>query len=163
MPADGAEPQPYREVYPRQWAFVRVRSCVGARDQGRSLLVTPRIDAVPARPIVEDVRPRVDDGHFASKSVVGDAVRVEADVFADGHDLLRVEVHHRAAGKRGWTREAMSPIGNDRWCGAFTPTQLGGHEFFVKGRVDHFGTWLRDLSARIAAGQDVALEALVGA
>jgi starch synthase (maltosyl-transferring) len=125
--------------------------------------MTPRIDAVPARPIVEDVRPRVDDGHFASKSVVGDAVRVEADVFADGHDLLRVEVHHRAVGKRGWARATMLPLGNDRWRGAFTPTRIGRHEFCVTARVDHFGTWRRDLSARITAGQDVGLELLVGA
>jgi starch synthase (maltosyl-transferring) len=125
--------------------------------------VTPRVEAAPARPVVEDVRPRVEDGKYPAKGVVGDAVHVEADVFADGHDALRVEIHYRAHGKRAWSREPMTPLGNDRWSGEFTPTRLGRHEFGVQARVDHFATWFRDLTARLGAGQDVALELLVGA
>jgi starch synthase (maltosyl-transferring) len=132
-------------------------------DRGRDEPVTPRLDAVPSRVVVEDVRPRVDDGHFDAKGVVGDAISVEADAFADGHDVLRVEVSYRPAGKRGWTTESMSAIGNDRWRAAFTPTRIGRYEFSVQATIDHFASWLRDLRARITDGQDVALELRVGA
>jgi starch synthase (maltosyl-transferring) len=125
--------------------------------------VNPRVVAAPARPVIEDVRPRVDDGRYDAKGIIGDAIRVEADAFADGHDLLRVEIHYRPAGTRAWATESMVALGNDRWRATFTPTRLGRHEFVVQAGIDHFGTWQRDLTARIEAGQDVALELLVGA
>jgi starch synthase (maltosyl-transferring) len=125
--------------------------------------VTPRLEAVPSRLVVEDVRPRVDDGHFAAKGVVNDAISVAADAFADGHDVLRVEVSYRLAGTRGWTTEPMASMGNDRWRGSFTPAAVGHYEFCVQARVDHFASWLRDLRARLTDGQDVAQEVLVGA
>ena len=40
------------------------------------------------RVIVEGVTPQVDCGRFAAKRTVGDQVRVEADVFTDGHDAI---------------------------------------------------------------------------
>jgi starch synthase (maltosyl-transferring) len=133
------------------------------RQGGSWLIVTRRPAAVPARPVVEDVRPRVDDGRYPAKAIVGDALIVTADAFVDGHDLLRVDVIHRASDEVNWNRRPMRPLGNDRWSGSFVPAECGGHQFFVQARVDHFATWLRDLRAWIAAGQDVAVEALVGA
>ena len=41
-----------------------------------------------ARAVIEDVAPAVDAGRFAVKRVVGDCVEVEADCYADGHDLI---------------------------------------------------------------------------
>jgi starch synthase (maltosyl-transferring) len=117
---------------------------------------------MPPRPVVEDVRPRVDDGRYDAKGVVGDAIEVRADAFVDGHDVLRVEVRHRPAGTRSWRTTAMAPVGNDGWHAYVTPAETGHYEFSVQARVDHFATWLRDLRARVGAGQDVAVELLVG-
>ena len=41
------------------------------------------------RVIIEAVRPRVDCGRFPAKAVLGERVVVEADIFADGHDLVQ--------------------------------------------------------------------------
>jgi starch synthase (maltosyl-transferring) len=123
----------------------------------------PSVTTPPARPVIEDVRPRVDDGRYAAKAVVGDEVTVEADVFLDGHDLLAVEFGHRRAGTRRWRWAPMSPVGNDRWRGVFVPADLGGHQFLVRARVDRFATWLHDLRARLSAGQSTDVEWLVGA
>jgi starch synthase (maltosyl-transferring) len=126
--------------------------------------MTPaEIAPAPARPVVEDVRPRVDDGRYDAKGSVGDSVTVEADAFLDGHDLLAVEVQYRHETDRRWSRERMVAIGNDRWRGHFTPTKIGRYRFQVQARTDHFATWLHDLRARVTAGQDVAVELLVGA
>jgi starch synthase (maltosyl-transferring) len=112
--------------------------------------------------VISGVRPCVDDGRYAAKTVVGDALAVSADAFVDGHDLLRVEVCHRAVGERGWHHEPMAPVGNDRWRASFTPTETGRSEFYVQAGVDRYATWVRDLRARLTDGQDVAVEVLVG-
>ena len=117
----------------------------------------------PPRPVVEDVRPRVDDGRYDAKAVAGDVTEVYADAFVDGHDLIRVDVLYRAAGERAWQQAAMAPLPNDRWHGSFVPDRVGRHEFQVRARVDPFATWLRDLRARAAAGQEIGGELEVGA
>jgi starch synthase (maltosyl-transferring) len=125
-------------------------------------VVTTSSAAAPARPVIEDVRPRVEDGRYDAKAIVGDAITIEADAFVDGHDILRVEVHHRPTGTRTWSRQPMVAVGNDRWRAAFRPAAVGRYQFLVKAQVDHFATWRRDLAARIAAGQDVSVERIVG-
>ena len=47
------------------------------------------------RVVIEAASPEVDGGAFPAKRVVGDLVVVEADIFADGHDLISAVVLHR--------------------------------------------------------------------
>ncbi|HWF22020.1 MAG TPA: alpha-1,4-glucan--maltose-1-phosphate maltosyltransferase [Acidimicrobiales bacterium] len=115
------------------------------------------------RPVIEAVRPQVDGGRFPAKAAVGDVVTVEADAFVDGHDLLACEVRHRHASEHRWVSLSMVPIGNDRWRGAFPVSDLGRHRFAVHAWIDRFGTWRRDLKARMDAGQDASADLLVGA
>src|SRR5580704_2332728 len=44
------------------------------------------------RVIVARVSPEIDCGRFAIKRVVGETVIVDADVFADGHDLVACQI-----------------------------------------------------------------------
>ena len=44
--------------------------------------------------VIDDVRPRTPSG-YPTKAVVGESVRVSADVFKDGHDLLAGQVRWR--------------------------------------------------------------------
>ena len=46
------------------------------------------LDDGRVRVVIERVTPAVDDGRFPIKRVLGDAVRVEADCLADGHDVV---------------------------------------------------------------------------
>jgi len=115
------------------------------------------------RPVIEAVRPQVDGGRYPAKAAVGDEVTVEADAFADGHDLLVCEVRHRHASDNRWLAVPMVPIGNDRWRGVFPVSDLGRHRFAVHAWIDRIGTWRRDLRARIDAGQDASADLLVGA
>jgi starch synthase (maltosyl-transferring) len=115
------------------------------------------------RPVIEDVRPQVDGGRFPAKTSVGELVVVEADVFAEGDDLLWCEVRHQHESERQWSVLPMSPLGNDRWQAAFPVHHLGRYRFAIRAAVDRFATWCRDLLARAAAGQDLALELVVGA
>ena len=101
-----------------------------------------------ARAVIERVSPEIDAGRFPIKRTVGDEVVVEADVFADGHDQLRVLLLHRPAGADTWTEVAMMPSANDRWRAAFHVGVPGQHEYTVIAWADRFLTWRHDLLRR---------------
>ena len=115
-----------------------------------------------ARAVVEDVSPRVDDGRFAIKRIVGDRVIVEADCFADGHDALACRLRSRREGDATWSEAAMTPLGNDRWRGEFTVDDVGRYLYTVCAWVDHFLSWRHDFERRIEA-DDIRVAAQVGA
>ena len=115
------------------------------------------------RVVIEGLTPQVDAGRFPAKSVVGEVVTVEADVFGDGHDHVRARVLYRKVGEASWRAEEMTALGNDRWRGEFTAQEVGLHEFTVTGEVDHFETWRSDLEKRITAGQELELPLKTGA
>jgi starch synthase (maltosyl-transferring) len=117
------------------------------------------------RVIIEDVSPAVDGGRFPAKRTVGDQVRVEADIFTDGHDAIAASLLARREGSETWNEIPMQPMsaGTDRWTAAFRVAELGRYAFKVQGWVDHFETWQRDLLKRIKAESDAAVDYLIGA
>jgi starch synthase (maltosyl-transferring) len=116
-----------------------------------------------SRVAIEHVEPQVECGRFAIKRVAGETVRVEADVFADGHDQVACAVLFRRGGDREWARAEMEPLGNDRWRGEFRVPDVGRYQYTVEGWTDHLATWRADLKKRITAGEDIALQARIGA
>jgi starch synthase (maltosyl-transferring) len=114
------------------------------------------------RAVVQRVRPEVDGGRFPIKRTVGEAVVVEADAFADGHDQLRCNLRYRRQGAAQWTEVPMQPRGNDRWRGSFTVEQLGRYEYGVLAWVDHFRSWRHDLARRTDPA-DIATALQLGA
>ena len=115
------------------------------------------------RPVISSVRPQVDGGRRPSKAAIGDTVVVEAEAFADGHDVLTCDLLFRPDGAPEWTGVPMVSLGNDLWRAEFAVTTMGHYRYAVSAKVDRFSTWRRDLRARLDAGQDVTLELLVGA
>jgi starch synthase (maltosyl-transferring) len=113
--------------------------------------------------VIEAVRPQVDGGRFPIKRVIGDVVTVDANIFADGHDALSCRLLWRREGAGDWSEVSMTALGNDRWQADFPITVIGRYEYTVEGWIDHFLTWRRDLGKRLAAGQDVSVDVLIGA
>jgi starch synthase (maltosyl-transferring) len=135
-----------------------------ATTQDRPRTTTRRTSAPSAsRVVVEGLWPEIDAGRFAVKRVPGEAVWVEADAFADGHDLVAAALRWRRAGERGWTDEPMEPLGNDRFRGAFTVRELGEYRYTVVGWIDRFESWRRDLRTKQEAGRDLATDLAIGA
>jgi starch synthase (maltosyl-transferring) len=114
------------------------------------------------RAVVEAVTPCVDGGRFAAKRVVGDEVVVEADCFADGHDVLAARLLWRREGEPEWREEPMAPIGDDRWRGRFVVDNLGRYVYTVTAWVDAFLSWRHDF-ARRQDPEDIRIAAAVGA
>jgi starch synthase (maltosyl-transferring) len=115
-----------------------------------------------ARVVIENLTPQVNCGEFPAKRTVGEPVIVEADVFADGHDVVACVLLYRSPNAESWNRVPMAPLVNDRWTARFTPRELGRYEFTVSAWVDHLATWRRDLAKKEAAGQDVRVDLLRG-
>ena len=115
------------------------------------------------RVVVSSVSPEIEGGRFAIKRTVGETVVVEADIFADGHDQLAAVLLYRAETEAGWSEAPMAPMGNDRWRGWFSATQLGGYRYTVLAWIDHFKTWQHDLGKKHKAKQDVTVDLLAGA
>jgi starch synthase (maltosyl-transferring) len=115
------------------------------------------------RVVVEGVTPAIDCGRFAIKRITGDTVSVEADVFADGHDVVSGILGWRRHGTKQWTETPMEDLGNDHWRASFVPEEMGRYEYAVWGWVDHFATWWRGLQRKLEAGVDVKVDRLIGA
>jgi starch synthase (maltosyl-transferring) len=115
------------------------------------------------RVVIENILPHSNSGRFAIKRVVGDAVTIEADAFADGHDHIVVLLLHRKKGAAEWIETPMESIFNDRYRATFVVDELGRYQYSVEAWVDRFHTWRYDLTKRAAAGQDVAIDLLIGA
>ncbi len=115
------------------------------------------------RVVIESVEPEIDAGRYPIKRILGDAVQVEADVFADGHDHVAARLLFRFDGVPEWASAPMQPLGNDRWRAEFPVSRMGEYLYTVCGWIDHFDTWRSDLEKRIAAGQDIRIDLLNGA
>ena len=117
----------------------------------------------PARVVIESVRPQVDGGRYPIKRALGEEVLVEADVFADGHDAVACELLWKYEDEGEWHAVPMDFRFNDHWAASFSVRQLGRYRYKVRGWVDPFLTWRRDLVKRRDAGQDLSVDFLIGA
>jgi starch synthase (maltosyl-transferring) len=115
------------------------------------------------RVVIERVEPEVDGGRFPIKRTVGEEVRVRADIYADGHDLLGAVLLYRTVGESAWVEVPMRMVNNDRWETRFRVETLGRYVYTIVAWVDAFRTWSADLQKRAAAGQDIAVDVLIGA
>lgn len=121
-----------------------------------------KLQATDERVVIEAVTPEVDGGRFPAKRALGDDLVVEADVFADGHDIIEVVLRYRKEGKRSWAETLMTPSGNDRWAAQFAPDSVGVWQFEISGWVDHFQTWRDAVARKTSADVDVSVDLVVG-
>ncbi|AUW60221.1 alpha-1,4-glucan--maltose-1-phosphate maltosyltransferase [Sphingobium sp. SCG-1] len=111
----------------------------------------PSAAASSDRLVLEKIIPSVEGGDFAVKRVVGEQVRVEATLFADGHEQLGAELQWRACDQAQWQRARMEQLPNDLWRAEFPLLRMGGHEFVVEGWLDRFGGFCRDFAKKLDA------------
>jgi len=114
------------------------------------------------RIVIEGVDPEIDEGQFPVKRVVGDRVVVEADIYADGHDVLSAVLLHRKEGGRDWTEVPMEFLVNDRWRGSFIVDELGQYQYTFIAWVDRFKTWQQNLKKKAEAKQDTPVDFMEG-
>jgi starch synthase (maltosyl-transferring) len=122
----------------------------------------------PSRVRIENPWPLIDCGRFPVKRTTGDVVEVSADIWRDGHDLLRAELKFRGPGARDWSRSEMRRVDahedGDRWAGSFPVTEIGRWQYTIEAWTDVFATWRDELARKVQGGQEeLASELLEGA
>jgi starch synthase (maltosyl-transferring) len=110
---------------------------------------------------IESVTPSVDHGRFPAKRIVGEAVEIQAAIFAEGHDKLAAAVQWRAADETDWHEAPMSavqPAGLDLWSTRIPLERVGRHEFVVMAWRDDYASLVDHMQKKLKAGQTVELE-----
>lgn len=117
---------------------------------------------------IENVTPELACGKYSVKRVPGEAVKISADIFADGHDKVDAVILYRIARKgrgkeRKWQEAPLKFEGNDHWSGSFTPENIGTYEYTIEAWIDHFSTWQYGLKKKSEDNQPIRTELLIGA
>src|ERR1700712_4057880 len=111
----------------------------------------------PPRIQIGQPAPMIDCGRYPSKRTVGDAVAVSADIFADGHDVLRAVVRSRPPGSKRWEENAMvrtdAHVDGDRWAGQFDVDRLGRYAWTIGPGTAASAGGREELRRKIAARQ----------
>ena len=121
------------------------------------------LDGDRRRVVIENVSPEIEGGCFPVKRVVDEVVTVQADIFADGHDEVCASLLYRKGKSGEWHEVPLKHLGNDRWEGSFVVGEVGIYEYTLRGWIDHFSTWRRDLRKKLKADQDVTFDLFIGA
>ena len=100
------------------------------------------------RAVIDAVLPALDGGRFPIKRIAGEAVRVEAHCFTDGHDRLRVVLQWQAVDDTNIDEVDMTAQVNDVWTAEFIPPRPARYRYTVMAWVDHFESWRRELERR---------------
>jgi starch synthase (maltosyl-transferring) len=120
-------------------------------------------ELAPGRVAIEAVSPEINGGRFPAKAVVGGSLKVEADIFCDGHDKIDAALLYRVVGEEAWSEAPLRFHDNDRWRGEFPIERQAPHEFTIIAWRDLFATWRDEVRRKIEAGQRVTSEIKEGA
>jgi starch synthase (maltosyl-transferring) len=112
----------------------------------------------PSRITIRAAEPVLDGGRYAAKRTVGETLTVSAEIFADGHDVVRAAVRWQAPGKRRWHEAPMrhvdSHIDGDSWEGDVLVDALGRWTWTVEAWVDQLASWRHELVRKLEAAQE---------
>lgn len=117
----------------------------------------------PPAVVISNVAPLIEGGRYALKRLLGEGLAVEADIFKDGHDLIRAVLQFRREGERRWQEAALVEGDNQRWAGRIELGAPGLWQVAVAAWPDIEGTWRRGFGLKVEAAVDVRLETEEGA
>ena len=102
--------------------------------------------------VIENIDPCIDGGRYPIKRVVGQDLKVSADVFKEGHDQVAVNLKWRKVGQADWYQTPMRPLENDRWEAVCHFIENALHEFTIEAWEDHFKSWQVEYAKKFGAG-----------
>src|SRR5579872_4171831 len=129
-----------------------------AKLPGEVKLQTPVLGHI----IIEAVEPAVDGGRYPAKRIVGEPCTVEADIFRDGHQIIRAALKYRRKNDESFSESPMLLFDNDRWRGEFVPSENTRYVYTIEAWTDQFASWLSDFRKKVLAGRDVRSDLLEG-
>lgn len=107
---------------------------------------------------VVGVGPSLEEGRWAARAVVGEAVPIWATIFREGHDSEGATVVvTRPDGKHDVLPMPLQDFGNSHYQTSYVPHLEGMHTFRVEGWSNPYATWAHAAELKVAAGVDVQL------
>ncbi|HEY2486522.1 MAG TPA: alpha-1,4-glucan--maltose-1-phosphate maltosyltransferase [Candidatus Binataceae bacterium] len=106
--------------------------------------------------IIEAITPSVDGGRYPAKQIAGEPCVVEADIFRDGHQVVRAVVEWKRKDEEAFVEAPMVALDNDRWRGEFVPPENARYVFTIAAWTDLFATWSSDFIKKAQAGREVS-------
>src|SRR4051794_39804328 len=102
------------------------------------------------RLIIAEVRPNLNCGRYAIKRIVGERLRVTADIIKEGHHTLAAEVRYRLAPDGAWHAAPMTYAYNeDEWSASILLEVVGTVEYTVAAWTDRFASWAEELRRKV--------------
>ena len=114
------------------------------------------------RVVIDYVYPKINNGDFYIKRVVGEVVAVEAHVLGDGHDIIAASVLYKHESEKKWREVRMALLGNDEWKASFSVEKQGYYTYKVEAWVDYALNWQHGIQRKIEDNQHVKSELLEG-
>jgi starch synthase (maltosyl-transferring) len=113
--------------------------------------------------VIENVEPRLDGGRYPIKRVVGQELKVSADIFKEGHDEISAILKWRKKGHADWFKAPLRPVINDRWEGVCYFIENARHEYTIEAWQDDFRSWQIEYGKKVGAGlTDLKTELIEG-
>ena len=111
----------------------------------------------PSRIRIEHPTPTVDSGRWPVKRTTGDMVQVSADIFRDGHEVLRAVVRWRGPEDGRWRESELYAVDAHhdgvRWEGAFPVDTVGTTQWTIQAWVDVYAGWRSEIARKLEVGQ----------
>ena len=106
--------------------------------------------------VISNLTPMIEGGKYPVKRVPGEGIKVEADIFKDGHDKVVANLVWRKSGEAedAWQNSPMTHVDNDRWSGSTCLEDEGHYEIKILAWADDFQTWLHDFERRLTGDQE---------
>jgi len=105
-----------------------------------------------ATAVIENIEPCLEGGRYPIKRVAGQDLRVAADIFKDGHDVLAAVLKWRKQGQQKWFETPMLKLENDRWQGTCQLSENAGYEYTIEAWQDDFASWQVEFGKKFGAG-----------
>lgn len=114
------------------------------------------------RVLIENIQPQLNCGEFPIKRVVGELVKLKADIIADGHDVLQASLYVTIPNSKKKEEYRLSAEYNDTYFGQFTVSKQGYYTYIIEAWIDHALNWQHGIEAKLKDGQQVRSELLDG-
>jgi len=133
-----------------------------AKLKENTLLQSGAAALLPARIIIDQIIPSIENGRFAAKCTQSMPFPVEAVIISDSLESIKADLLWRHENDLTFTRTPMTVIDDDRYAAVIRPTQTGRYVYTVEASIDRFTAWKNSFLTNLEAGTVTQLECNYG-
>ncbi len=114
--------------------------------------------------VIENFFPDLGQPNYLLKRVAGEPLEVFADIYKDGHDVIRAVLKWKARTGTRWSESLLEPTENDRWKGTCSFPTIGRWEYAIEAWADSWRAWKKAFRAKYENNDpEISIEAAEGA